>query len=200
MLAMTDMAATAGVRRVLCPAEIHLTVAEQQQLDGLPRGSSEVPWTLGCALDVGHDEDHHVEAQSTDLNEDGQLGDIWWIRWNDRGLREIAVLPPCPITQSHRDRPDRDLCLLFDGHPGRHSFLPGRHIDHLAEYLDYSHQATRLAANDPAGAQVAATLALAAAINRLVDGHPHSGDTTPASTATTPTAQAAPNAERPGRG
>lgn len=176
MVGMTEWDAQADARRVLRSAEIHLTVAEQHQLEHPPHASTEVPWTVGGALEVGHD-DHYIDGQSTErLEENGRPAGIWWIRRNDRGRRAIVVLPPCPVAQARPNQANRDLCLLFKGHPVRYGFLPGRAVDHLAEYVDYSRPAVVLAAQDPGAAQVAATLALAAAINRLADVGPHPAD------------------------
>ncbi|GAA2420324.1 hypothetical protein [Nonomuraea africana] len=47
-----------------------------------------------------------------------------WLRWADRGVRELVDLPPCLAEDGPVDDPER--CLLFEGHPGKHSFDPSR--------------------------------------------------------------------------
>lgn len=154
-------------RGVLCPAEVNLTEPERHQFEALPDAANEVLWTLRCELLAGHTgEDHYAEGQDT-----GD-GGVWWIRWNDRETRAIVALPSCPVTQIRPDDVSPDLCLLFTDHPGRHTFIRGRQPDHLAEYIHQAERATRLATENPAAAGIAATLALAAAINRLAGDGP----------------------------
>lgn len=149
-------------RGVLCPAEVNLREHERIHLEDLRDAANEVPWTLRCELLAGHaGDEHYAEGQSA-----GD-GEVWWVRWDDGKKREIVNLPPCPVRGAGTDELGPDLCLLFLGHQGRHTFVRGGQPDHLAEYLHQAERATRLATENPAAASIAATLALAAAINRL---------------------------------
>jgi hypothetical protein len=53
----------------------------------------------------------------------GQQGDVeWWVRWTLDAF-EIVEQAACPAEgKVTNEFGEPAICLLFDGHPGRHSF------------------------------------------------------------------------------
>ena len=69
---------------------------------------------LRCEIAAGHSGSHVAFAASAD---DGELW--WWLCWAEP-TREVRQIDLCD-GRSLND-PYLDDCLLFDGHPGMHSF------------------------------------------------------------------------------
>lgn len=127
------------------------------------------PRTVGWAREAGHDDAHYVEGQSVQHpEEDGQPADIRWIRWNDQSRREIAMLPPRPVTQARPNQADRDLCLLSRDIRGAVVSLgpPSRSPCRIRRLLPPSCRTGRAGSRRRPGR---CDTALAAAISRLAD-------------------------------
>jgi hypothetical protein len=65
-----------------------------------------------CHLEFRHDGAHAELGQQSDVIE-------WWIRWtlSSSTVDQVAACPTATI------EPEEDIaCLLFEGHPGRHSY------------------------------------------------------------------------------
>jgi hypothetical protein len=75
-----------------------------------------VPVWSWCELEPGHDGLHFLEVlQSREQ--------VWWLGWRDGPhTRQLRPLPPCPAEDDPDARGDTAPCVLFLGHPGRHSF------------------------------------------------------------------------------
>ena len=75
-----------------------------------------------CQLEFRHDGPHADLGQQSDEVE-------WWVRWT---LTSSAVeqLTACAAvheeTGEHGEPAEEVVCLLFEGHPGRHSFDLGQ--------------------------------------------------------------------------
>jgi len=77
-----------------------------------------------CELEMGHREPHAALGQQGD-------GVEWWVRWT-LAASEIVKVRACPAqTQGIIDEDDGpDGCLLFEGHPGSHSFELRQNVRH----------------------------------------------------------------------
>ena len=98
-------------------AHIALDADETAWLAAVPQPSNEAPTSLSCYLQFGHPGPHAALGQPSGDKEE------FWVRWTLRSS-EIVTLDGCPVTFPNVSdgRPEPDLCLLFDGHPGKHTF------------------------------------------------------------------------------
>jgi hypothetical protein len=98
-----------------CPARVELGDMQVRWLDSRPRGTNVAEHHYDCDLENGHDGPHASLGQHGDKTE-------WWIYWT-LSASEIREVSACPAIQPERDQNGEEvLCLLFEGHPGRHSF------------------------------------------------------------------------------
>jgi hypothetical protein len=100
--------------RIRCGIMTSLTDIEAAKLRVVCDEDPAMQATLSCEIAAGHDGSHVAFAASAD---DGELW--WWLCWtgHTRELRQIAICDGRCL-----DDPCLDDCLLFDGHPGMHSF------------------------------------------------------------------------------
>lgn len=150
---------------------ITLSPAERRQLNTVPYAANEVGWHEACDLERGHEGPHHALAQQSRDNDPE-----YWVRFSDDNLDqvEIVALDGCPA------RDGDELCTLFAEHPGAHNSdtrwesrerdnpppAPGHNH---ANYLAHRRAATETVAGSADPAQVHASLAIAAALNRVAD-------------------------------
>ena len=68
-----------------------------------------------CRLEFRHPGPHGALGQQCDDIE-------WWIRWtmSSSTVEQVAACPG--VSKEPDETDDDDACLLFEGHPGRHSF------------------------------------------------------------------------------
>ena len=99
---------------VTCPARITLDAAQLAFFDGLPMAAPSLQSELGCELERGHQGSHAALGQQVEDT-------MWWMQWT-LSASEINPYTWCPAHRSPgaESRADKD-CVLFDGHPGRHS-------------------------------------------------------------------------------
>jgi hypothetical protein len=98
-----------------CPARIELSDFQILWLRRRPYAAHPVRSHNECQLEFRHNGPHGALGQQSDEIE-------WWVRWT---LTSSAVdqVTACAAVQDEPDEPQgEDCCLLFDGHPGRHSF------------------------------------------------------------------------------
>jgi hypothetical protein len=98
-----------------CPARVELGDTQVEWLGSRPYAGHQVRRHHDCVLEVGHDGPHGSLGQQGDEIE-------WWIRWT-LNASEIVKTEVCPAIRNYPDEHGEDVvCLLFVGHPGRHSF------------------------------------------------------------------------------
>jgi hypothetical protein len=98
-----------------CVSRTRLREEEVAWLQERPQAAHEVAPDPYCELERGHPGPHAALGQDAD-------GVALWVRWTLDAV-EIVERPPCAAEADSVDElGDRDLCMLFDGHPGRHSF------------------------------------------------------------------------------
>jgi hypothetical protein len=98
-----------------CPARIELSDFQVHWLKRRPYALSQVRRYHECQLEYRHDGPHGDPGQHNEEVE-------WWVRWTLTSSAVEQVLA-CPAVCAGPDEPvDEDSCLLFEGHPGRHSF------------------------------------------------------------------------------
>jgi hypothetical protein len=98
-----------------CPARIELSDTQVQWLENRPYPAHQVRRDHDCALEFGHEGPHGDLGQQGDEVE-------WWVRWTLISS-EIEQIEICPAIRAELDEYGEDVvCLLFKGHPGRHSF------------------------------------------------------------------------------
>lgn len=98
-----------------CLARVQLGDDEVTWLSTRPFAAHEVRKKPGCDLEMGHPGPHAALGQQGDKIE-------WWVRWT-LSASEIVETTICPVEGDEPDEYDeRDPCLLYKGHPGRHSF------------------------------------------------------------------------------
>ena len=98
-----------------CPARIELSDFQVLWLRRRPCAAHQARRHHECRLEYRHDGPHGDLGQRSDDVE-------WWIRWT---LTSSAVeqVTACPTIRDEPEEPREDVdCLLFEGHPGRHSF------------------------------------------------------------------------------
>jgi hypothetical protein len=98
-----------------CPARIELSDFQIHWLKRRPYGSHQVRRHHECQLEYGHDGPHGAAGQTDDEVE-------WWIRWTLTASAVEQVLACSGFCDASEDPDDEATCLLFEGHPGRHSF------------------------------------------------------------------------------
>jgi hypothetical protein len=98
-----------------CLARIHLGDEEVAWLSTRPLRAHQVDRKLRCELEMGHPGAHAAMGQQGD-------GVAWWVQWN-MSASEVVETAMCPAESDEADNFDEhDPCLLYEGHPGRHSF------------------------------------------------------------------------------
>lgn len=98
-----------------CPARIELSDVQVHWLKRRPYAAHQVRRHHDCSLEFRHDGPHAALGQQGHEIE-------WWLRWT---LIASAVeqVNACPTPRDESDDPSEEVpCLLFEGHPGRHSF------------------------------------------------------------------------------
>jgi len=98
-----------------CAAQIRLDAMRIAWLSDLPNGLHVVWANRSCELEARHRCLHAALGQQSGEGE-------WWIRWGPPLAHPtIAEVAPCP--NGDAKGPDGDaVCLLFEGHPGHHTF------------------------------------------------------------------------------
>ena len=105
-----------------CPARIELSDLQLLWLKQRPCATLQARRHHECQLEFRHDGPHADLGQQSDEVE-------WWVRWT---LTSSAVeqLTACAAvheeTGEHGEPAEEVVCLLFEGHPGRHSFDLGQ--------------------------------------------------------------------------
>lgn len=106
-----------------CPARVLLLDTELAELQAIP-GGIEVPPTLWCSLEAGHDGRHAVAGQFSGGPEVPDPYTLWvlWPQTDEYGPgRELIVLPPCPV-DFLAGYVEEEGCALYEGQPGRHGW------------------------------------------------------------------------------
>jgi hypothetical protein len=118
--ALSDTGIRVPVLHGHCLAKVHLDDAERAWLCFRPYAGNDVPETLPCELEGDHGGPHAACGQMG--------GEVqWWVHWTLRSS-EVSEHRACPATQPNTDPSDPnevELCLLYSGHPGRHSYAIG---------------------------------------------------------------------------
>lgn len=92
-----------SVFQISCPSRVLLLDTELAELQAIPPGGIEVPPTLWCSLEAGHDGRHAVAGQFSGGPEVPDPYTVW-VLWPDTveygPSRELIVLSPCtsPLT------------------------------------------------------------------------------------------------------
>lgn len=98
----------------MCPAETSLSADEAHRLNALPSAvlTNNTHHLLGCGFAV-HDTGtpHSALAELQEASPTGNV--LWWLIWNDDGMREIRIAPGCKRTVR------TDTCMLIWDHPGK---------------------------------------------------------------------------------
>jgi hypothetical protein len=98
-----------------CPARVELGDVQVAWLNERPSGANVAEPRHYCDLEVGHDGPH------ADLGQPGTETE-WWVYWT-LSTSEIREVNGCPTVRPEPDqRGEQVLCLLFEDHPGRHSY------------------------------------------------------------------------------
>jgi hypothetical protein len=98
-----------------CPARIELSDHQLLWLKRRPCAAQPVRADHECQLEFRHSGPHSSLGQQSD-------GVEWWIRWT-MSSSAVEQVTACPGVPEEPDEPhEDDACLLFEGHPGRHSF------------------------------------------------------------------------------
>jgi hypothetical protein len=98
-----------------CPARIELSDFQVLWLKRRPYAAQSVRPDHECQLEFRHHGPHGALGQQCDDIE-------WWVRWT-MSCSTVDQVTACPGVSDEPGEPqDDDACLLFEGHPGRHSF------------------------------------------------------------------------------
>lgn len=98
-----------------CPARIELSDFQLHWLKRRPYALHHVRRHHECRLEFRHDGPHADLGQQSEELE-------WWVRWT-LSASAVEQTQACPAECQELDEPGGDVtCLLFEGHPGRHSF------------------------------------------------------------------------------
>ena len=98
-----------------CPARIELSDFQVLWLQRRPQAAHQARRHHDCRLEFRHDGPHGDLGQRSD-------GVEWWVRWTltSSAVEQVAA---CAAVVDDPDDPQNEAaCLLFEGHPGRHSF------------------------------------------------------------------------------
>nr|WP_221382234.1 hypothetical protein [Actinoplanes polyasparticus] len=95
-----------------CPARIELSDSQIHWLRRRPYAMRQVRRIYECQIEFGHDGAHGDLGQQSDMIE-------WWIRWT-LSASEIEQVVACSTAPGESEQDV--VCLLFEGHLGRHSF------------------------------------------------------------------------------
>jgi hypothetical protein len=98
-----------------CPARIELSDFQVLWLRRRPFAAQPARPDHECQLEFRHPGPHGALGQQCDDIE-------WWVRWTmtSSTVEQVAACPG--VSEEPGDAQDDDACLLFEGHPGRHSF------------------------------------------------------------------------------
>ncbi|HEX9999318.1 MAG TPA: hypothetical protein VGB74_02595 [Actinoplanes sp.] len=99
---------------LICPARVTLDASQKAFLDELPSSAPALQAELGCELEPGHQGSHAALAQQVDDT-------MWWVHWT-LTASEINTYTWCSAQKPPSEEiPDDDRCVLYAGHPGRHT-------------------------------------------------------------------------------
>lgn len=105
-----------------------MTLGEREVrfLSEIPHGSPSLDVDLECELECGHRGPHHSIGDTSHSFGAGRLANgeavAWWVRWDDStGRRDVVPMGNCPV-ETARGQVLSEVCILFDRHPGRHTF------------------------------------------------------------------------------
>jgi hypothetical protein len=98
-----------------CPARIELSDFQVRWLKRRPYALSHVRRHHDCQLEYRHDGPHGDLGQQSDEVE-------WWVRWTLTSSAVDQVMACTASCGEQEDPADETTCLLFEGHPGRHSY------------------------------------------------------------------------------
>src|SRR4051794_33149517 len=99
---------------MICPARVTLDATQSSFLDQLGPDAPSLQSELGCELEPGHAGSHAALAQHVEDT-------TWWVQWT-LTASEIKPYTWCAARQELTEQEaGEDACVLFDGHPGRHS-------------------------------------------------------------------------------
>lgn len=159
---------------IYCAATVMLSPAERRQLYTLPEAANMVEWQHQCWLEDAHQGPHHALGQAAGAQEH-------WIRWDEDRTGHVDLVALSGCGHSGPEGEHEDPCILFAGHPGAHQIGPRwerNRFDHPpqpdpagghAAYLAHRRASTETVSSSTDPAQVHATLATAAALNRIAD-------------------------------
>jgi hypothetical protein len=99
-----------------CPARIDLDGSQLKWLAALPLPAHELRAALTCELAAQHAGPHAALGQTSHE-------DDYWVRWTPQAS-EIVRLAPCSAWADSDGpaTPDDNPCMLFQDHPGPHTF------------------------------------------------------------------------------
>ncbi|MFJ4772519.1 hypothetical protein ACIP88_26010 [Streptomyces uncialis] len=84
----------------------------------MPGHPMEVATGLRCPLEAHTTGQHHELVRELGVPERGEV----WARWSDGQVPDgLDVLADCPADNGLQG-PDHDICTLYTGHPGGHSW------------------------------------------------------------------------------
>jgi hypothetical protein len=96
-----------------CPARITLDAKQAAFLDELATQAPSLQSELNCELERGHPGSHAALGQHAD-------DCMWWVHWT-LSASEINPYKWCSAQHPDGKVEDDNACVLYDGHPGRHS-------------------------------------------------------------------------------
>jgi hypothetical protein len=98
-----------------CPARIELSDFQVHWLRRRPCALSHVRRYHECQLEFRHDGPHGDPGQQNEQVE-------WWVRWTLTSSAVEQMMTCSGVCEEPDEAGEKDSCLLFEGHPGRHSF------------------------------------------------------------------------------
>jgi hypothetical protein len=101
-----------------CAIRVVVTDDQVRWLDSRPHAAHEVKAYPECDLAAGHPGPHAALGQQG-------IGVEWWLRWTTQTSEpEIVETHICPVESATlvNEFGEHEPCLLFEGHPGLHSF------------------------------------------------------------------------------
>ncbi|MCA2211488.1 hypothetical protein [Jidongwangia harbinensis] len=98
-----------------CPARIELSDLQVFWLRRRPFAALQVRRHHDCQLEFRHDGAHGDLGQRSDKVE-------WWVRWTLTSSAVEQGTACAAVDDDTEESAGEVVCLLFEGHPGRHSF------------------------------------------------------------------------------